>query len=169
MSASSGRSAVRLSRAAAARPYASSNGPGAGTAPRIRRPRTAATSSLAVTIRYATTVSVAARAAWVEKLACSSSPRDSTAVPSAAGDPSRRLSARAECATYSRLSTPELAGALPARNGRSPVMAGSTSVPSRAADSAAVWNSAVVIADSPGRRGRSAYRSTRANISTVTR
>ena len=131
MSASSGRSAVRLSRAAAARPYASSNGPGAGTTPRIRRPRTAATSSQAVTIRYAATVSVAARAAWVEKLACSSSPRDSTAVPSAAGEASCRMSAKAECATYSRLSTPELAGALPARNGRSPVMAGSTSVPSR--------------------------------------
>ena len=53
------------------------------------------------------------------------------------------MSASAEWATYSRVSTPELAGTLLARKGRNPVMAGSTSVPSRAADSAAVWNSAV--------------------------
>jgi hypothetical protein len=88
-------------------------------------------------------VSVAARAAWVEKSASSSRPRDSTAVPSVAGEASRRMSASAECATYSRASTPELAGTLLARNGRSPVMAGSTSVPSRAADRAAVWNTAI--------------------------
>ena len=86
--------------------------------------------------------SVVARADWVENPACSSTPRDSTALPSAAGAASRRMSAIAEWATYSRIMMPELGGGSVARNGASPVKAGSTSVPSRAAESAEVWNSA---------------------------
>ena len=62
-----------------------------------------------------------------------------------AGAANRRMSATAEWATYSRIITPELAGAS-ARKAFSPVKAGSTSVPSRATDSAAVWNSAARVA-----------------------
>ena len=58
------------------------------------------------------------------------------------------MSAIAECDTYSRIMIPELGGGSVARNGASPVNAGSTSVPSRAADSAAVWNSAARAASS---------------------
>jgi hypothetical protein len=43
---------------------------------------------------------------------------------------------------------PELGGGSVARNGARPVKAGSTSVPSRAADRAAVWNSAARTASS---------------------
>ncbi len=52
------------------------------------------------------------------------------------------MSAVADWATYSRIMTPELGGGSVARNGPSEVKAGSTSVPSLAADSADVWKSA---------------------------
>ena len=77
--------------------------PSAGARACRRSARVAAISSQASTARYAATVSLVARADWVAKPACSSTPRDSTAPPRAAGAANRRMSATAECATYSRI------------------------------------------------------------------
>ena len=75
----------------------------------------------------------------MEKLAWSSTPRDTTAVPSVTGSAACRSIASASWATYSRIITPELPGGPSARNAGRSVNDGSTRSPSRAADSSATW------------------------------
>jgi len=77
-----------------------------------------------------------AHAAWVEKLACSSRPSDTTAWPVDTGVVMIRARARASWARYSRIITPELPGGPDARKAGSPVSEGLISADSRAADRA---------------------------------
>ena len=88
---------------------------------RIRSTRTAAISSHASTITKCGTTSPVIRADWAEKLACSSTPRDSVAWPSTAGIAIDRKLASEAAAVYSITIRPELPLASSAANGRRPV------------------------------------------------
>ena len=118
----------------------------------IRSARTAAISSQPSTTGARSTICSLAQTAWVEKLACSSRPRETDACPVETGVVRIRARARASWARYSRIITPELPAGPDARNAGSPDRDGLIRAESRAADSAitgyVAWRSASRVAES---------------------